>query len=75
MFVQAAIKVARQAEFAQLKDAIDRVFTPPTIEEFLRELKRKNIRVRDFESVVGLDLIDRADRVLARLGKEGQAAL
>ena len=72
MFEQAAIRVARQAEFAQLKDAIDRVFMPPTIEKYLRELKRKNLTVRDFDSVLRWDLIDRADRILAGSGKKAK---
>ena len=68
-FQQATIKVENEAVFSELRGAIDRVFTAPQLEKFLRELKKKNIGVRDFDAVLAGGFIERADAVLAKAGK------
>ncbi|HEV2116037.1 MAG TPA: hypothetical protein VGR48_08435 [Terriglobales bacterium] len=68
-FQQATIKVENEAVFAELRDAIDRVFTAPQLEKFLRELKKKNIGVRDFDAVLAGGFIERADGGLGKAGK------
>ena len=60
-FEQAAIPVQQETEFRELKEAIDRVFTPPAVEGFLQALKRQGVRVREFEKVLDKGLIERAD--------------
>jgi hypothetical protein len=56
-FEQAAIKVEKAQEFAQLQAAVEQAFLPETMERFLKQLDRKGIRVRDFDSLL-------AERVL-----------
>jgi hypothetical protein len=60
-FQQATIPVVKEKEFHQLRDAIERVFTPPLIEKFLGGMQKKRVKVRDFESVLAKKLIERAD--------------
>ena len=61
-FEQAAIKVERTQEFAELQAALEQAFLPERVERFLRQLDRKGIRVRDFDAVL-------AKRVLEAVGK------
>ena len=68
-FQQAVIKVENQKDFAEFRDAIDRIFTSPHVEKFLRALKKKDIGVRDFEAVLAGGLIEGADGALAKAGK------
>jgi hypothetical protein len=72
-FRQATIKVENEALFSELRDAIDRVFTAPQVEKFLRELKKKDVGVRDFEAVLTGGFVERADAALAKAGKTAKA--
>jgi hypothetical protein len=63
-FEQAAIKVEKAQEFARLQAAIERAFLPEKVEQFLKQLERKGIRVRDFDAVL-------AQRVLENFGEPG----
>ncbi len=60
-FEQATIPVVKEKEFHQLRDSIERVFTPPLIEKFLGGMRKKGVKVRDFETVLAKQLIERAD--------------
>jgi hypothetical protein len=68
-FQQATIKVENEAVFSELRGAIDRAFTAPQVEKFLRELKKKGLGVRDFDAVLAGGFIERADATLAKAGK------
>ncbi len=68
-FQQATIKVENEAVFSELRDAIDRVFTPPEVEKLLRELKKKGVGVRDFDVVLAGGFIERADAALGKAKK------
>ncbi len=63
-FEQAAIKVEKAQEFAGLQAAIERAFQADKVEQFLKQLDRKGIRVRDFDALL-------AQRVLETLGEPG----
>ena len=63
-FEQAAIKVEKAQEFAGLQGAIEQAFLPEKVEQFLKQLDRKGIRVRDFDAVL-------AQRVLEGFGEAG----
>ena len=67
-FEQAAIKVQKTQEFARLQGAIEQAFLPEKVERFLKQLDRKGIRIRDFDSVL-------AQRVLEGFGEAGLDAL
>ena len=51
-FEQAAIKVQKEQEFARLRAAIERAFSPHRVEHLLNGLDRKGIRIRDFDAVL-----------------------
>ena len=70
-FQQPVIGVEKQAEFAQLQSALDRVFSASGVEGFLRLLQRKGIPIRDFDRVLREKLLEQADR---ELGKSGRSA-
>jgi hypothetical protein len=75
-FKQATIKVEKQAEFAQLRSAIDHAFDSGNVGRFLEELKNKGLRVRDWDGVLArcvLEINDRASQQVA--AKELYASL
>jgi hypothetical protein len=59
-FEQAAIKVEKTEEFAKLQVAVDQVFSPETVERFLKQLDRKAIRVRNFDAVLAARALEDA---------------
>jgi hypothetical protein len=63
-FEQAAIKVQKEQEFAQLQAAIAQAFLPEKVEQYLKQLDRKGIRVRDVDAVL-------AQRVLEGFSEPG----
>ncbi len=60
-FEQAAIKIAREKEFEELKGAVNRAFTPEWIEKFLQRLGKKGIRIRNFEAVLAQGVLEEVD--------------
>ncbi len=66
-FEQAAIKVEKAEEFARLQAAIEQAFLPEKVEQFLKQLDRKRIRVRDVDAVL-------AQRVLEGFAEPGLTA-
>jgi hypothetical protein len=58
-FEQAAIKVERAQEFDRLQKAVEQAFLPEKAEGFLKQLDRKGIRVRSFDSVLAQRLLER----------------
>jgi hypothetical protein len=57
-FEQAAIKVEKAQEYAKLRGAIEQAFSPEKAEQFLKQLDRKGIRVRDVDAVFGKKMLD-----------------
>ena len=57
-FEQAAIKVEKPQEFANLQAAVELAFQPKTVERFLKRLDRKGIRVREFDSVLSAGVLE-----------------
>jgi hypothetical protein len=57
-FEQAAIKVEKEAEFAELRAAIDRVFDPKSVERYLKKVRSRRLRVRDFDGVLAEGVLD-----------------
>jgi ParB-like chromosome segregation protein Spo0J len=51
-FEQAAIKVQKEQEFAKLQSAIAQAFLPEKVEQYLKQLDRKGLRVRDLDAVL-----------------------
>ena len=53
IFQKAAIKIEKPEEFAKLQKAVEQAFLPERAEQFLKQLDRKGIRVRDFDGGAG----------------------
>ncbi len=68
-FEQARIPVQNAQDFEQLRSAIDRMFVSAALEKFYRRLAAGDVRVREFERIVGLGLLEEFDPVLAGCGK------
>ena len=67
-FEQAALKVEKQTEFAELKGGLNRIFAPEGVERFLEQVQRKGIRVRDFEMVLASGTLEQRDETLSSSG-------
>ena len=59
-FEQAAIKVEKAQEFGALQTAVEHAFRPEKAEQFLKQLDRKNIRIRDFDAVLKQQVLEDA---------------
>jgi hypothetical protein len=57
-FEQATIKIEKAEEFAKLQGAVEHAFLPEKAERFLKQLDRKGIRVRDFDSVLSARVLE-----------------
>ena len=65
-FEQATIKVEKEKEFAELRDAVQRIFSSEK-GKFLQLLQSKNVRIRNLDAVLAKGLIERADEALAKV--------
>jgi hypothetical protein len=65
-FEQAAIKVEKPEEFAKLQAAVEQAFLPERVERFLKQLDRKGIRVREFDSVLSARALEDASGAASR---------
>jgi hypothetical protein len=63
-FEKAAIKIEKAQEYAKLQAAIEQAFLPDKAEQFLKQLDRKGIRIRNIDAVL-------AQKVLERFGEPG----
>jgi hypothetical protein len=59
-FEQAAIKIEKQQEFAKLQAAVEQAFRSEKVERFLKQLDRKRIRIREFDSVLSARALEDA---------------
>jgi hypothetical protein len=57
-FEQATIKFEKPEEYAKLQAAVEQAFLPEKVERFLKQLDRKKIRVREFESVLSARMLE-----------------
>jgi hypothetical protein len=57
-FEQATIKIQKEEEFAKLRAAVEQAFLPENTERFLKQLDRKGIRVREFETVLSVRALE-----------------
>ena len=60
-FEQAAIKVEKAQEYGKLQAVIEQAFLPEKVEQFLGQLDRKGIRVRDLDAVLAKKVLDGPD--------------
>ena len=57
-FEQAAIKVEKTQEFSRLQAAIEHAFQPERVGQFLKQMDRKGIRIRDFDALLAERVLD-----------------
>jgi hypothetical protein len=69
-FEQATIKVAKDKEFGELKNAVVTAFSPENVQKFLKRVLSAGIRIRDFELILAKGVFEQIDGALA----EGQSA-
>jgi hypothetical protein len=67
-FEQATIKIEKPQEFAKLQAAVEQAFLPERVEQFLKQLDRKGIRIREFDSVLSARALE--DAVGSAAGSE-----
>jgi hypothetical protein len=72
-FEQATIKIQKEATFARLHASIERALSAGNSEKFLRRLDGRGIRIRDFESVLGKQVLEAVDAELKKSGKTAQS--
>jgi hypothetical protein len=58
-FEQAAIRVEKAREYAELQAAVEQAFRPERVERFLKQLDRKGIRIRNLDAVLAEKMLDR----------------
>jgi len=68
-FEQAVIKVEKEAQFAELKAAIERAFSAGSVEKLLKRLDSRGMRIRDFDSLLEKQAIENVDAALRQAGK------
>ena len=71
-FVQAQIKVQREQEFGSLRAMVERGLAPASAETFLRQVKRKGLRVRQWEEILRAKVFEAIDRSLAASGESAE---
>ena len=59
-FEQAAIKIEKQQEFAELQAAVEQAFLPEKVERFLKYLDGKGIRIREFDALLSARALEYA---------------
>jgi hypothetical protein len=72
-FEQAGIKIEKHAEFAALRQSIERLLSAALIEKFFKKIQKSDIRIREFEAVLSKRLMEQADENLAKSGQSAQA--
>ena len=68
-YEQAVIKVEKEAQFAELKAAIERAFAAGAVEKLLKRLDSRGIRIRNFDGVLDQQVIEYVDGSLKKNGK------
>ena len=67
-FEQATIAIERPEPFGALRSCVERVFSPASVEKFLKKLVSNSVNVRDFETVLQKKLLEQVDSTLANSG-------
>jgi transposase-like protein len=71
-FEQATIKIEKEAEFEELKNAIGRAFAADRVQRLLNQVSKKGLRIRDWNSVLAKRVLEAVDQDLSRSGKKAQ---
>ncbi len=72
-YQQAGIAIQDEKHFGELSGAIDRVFSPARVEQFLMRLENKGLSIRNFEKVLAKQVLEQLDETLGRSGQKSKA--
>ena len=72
-YEQAVIKVEKEAQFAELKAAIERTFAAGSVEKLLKRLDSRGARIRDFDNLLEKQMIERVDGALREARKTAKS--
>jgi hypothetical protein len=72
-FEQATIKIEKEAPFGELRASVERALAAGNIEKFLKRLDSRGIRIRDFNSVLGRQVLEAVDAELKKAGKKARS--
>ena len=67
-YEQAQIPVQKAEAFGELRSALERIFSSAALEKLYRRMESKGVAAREFEKVVALGLLEKADAKLAGSG-------
>jgi len=71
-FDQATIKVEKEKEFGELKNAVLAAFSAENVQKFLKRVSSAGIRIRDFELILAKGLFEQIEGAVAK-GQNPQA--
>ena len=71
-FDQATIKVEKEKEFGELKNAVLAAFSAENVQKFLKRVSSAGIRIRDFELILAKGLFEQIEGAVAK-GQNAQA--
>ena len=72
MFQQATIKIEREQEYRQLCGVFERAITPLGATDFLKQVARAGLKVRQYEQVLAARVLEKVDRELAQSGSTAE---
>ncbi len=72
-YQQAGIAIQNKERFGELSAAMDRIFSPTRVEQFLKRLENKGLSIRDFEKVLAKQVLEQLDEPLGRSGQKSAA--
>ncbi len=61
-FTQSGIDIQQPEPYQALRSALERVLAPERVEAFLRQVKRKSLRIRELEAILAAGILERVDR-------------
>ena len=67
-YEQAQIPVQKAEAFEQLRAALERIFSSAALEKLYGRMESKGVAAREFEKIVALGLLEKADAKLAGSG-------
>ena len=71
----ASVNAQTEKESAELKRRITRAFAPGSVRQYLKRVRRAGIRIRDFDSVLAKDLLERPEETVEEKGNRLYEAL
>jgi hypothetical protein len=72
-FEQATIKIEKEAPFGELRASVERALGPSNVAKFLKRLDSRGIRIRDFDSLLGKQVLEAVDAELKKAGKTAKS--